>query len=223
MAVAYEPPDPDAHRPAASQVGPQPGHARGTTHVRPFGEPGLAGPDALSGGDALRRLASEVSGRLDLDTIFEDVVADAMEIFQLARIGLWLYDGRRRTPLTIAAHHGLTDEVLEWVSSLVADAPVAGFKALATREVVALQDALTESTGGARDVYARNGIRSVCFAPIIFRDEPLGLLVLYHDRVHGWTPDETALARGFADQMASAVGNHRLNSAASSLAARLEA
>src|SRR5206468_9635246 len=34
--------------------------------------------DQLAGGVALRRLAGEVSGRLDLDTIFADVVADAM-------------------------------------------------------------------------------------------------------------------------------------------------
>ena len=72
-------------------------------------------------------------------------------------------------------------------------------------------------------LYLRHGIRSVCFAPMIFRDEPLGLLVLYQDAVHVWTAEETTLARGFADQMATAVGNARLNDSVRSLAARLEA
>jgi len=48
--------------------------------------------DQLAGGDALRRLAAEVSGQLDLTTLFADVVADAMGLFSLARMGLWLYD-----------------------------------------------------------------------------------------------------------------------------------
>ena len=60
-------------------------------------EPGLSGiRDQLAGGDALRRLAAEVSGQLDLETLFADVVNDAMRLFSLARMGLWMYD---------AAHH----------------------------------------------------------------------------------------------------------------------
>ena len=75
-----------------------------------------------------------------------------------------------------------------------------------------LADTLVDTpTADVRDLYARNGIRSVCFAPMIFRDEPVGLLVLYQDAVHAWSDEETALARGLADQMATAVGNARLN------------
>ncbi|HEY8437994.1 MAG TPA: diguanylate cyclase [Candidatus Limnocylindrales bacterium] len=252
MAVSYEPPDPDALL-GLGDVAAAAGTTRATARAWCFSGrlPSVAGPrneplvrrrdletwlrrrsnqtsrqaghDAVAGGDALRRLAAEVSGRLDLETIFEDVVADAMHVFQLARIGLWLYDERRRTPFTLGAHHGLTDEVLDWVAGLCSDANVSGLRAIRTREVAVLRDALVEAAGEARGVYARNGIRSVCFAPIIFRDEPVGLLVLYHDDVHDWTVEETALARGFADQMAAAVGNAHLLASVRSLAARLEA
>jgi diguanylate cyclase (GGDEF)-like protein len=180
--------------------------------------------DQLAGGDALRRLAAEVSGRLDMETLFADVVADAMTLFSLARMGLWLYDRRKHRPFTLAAQNGVGDEVLDWVSNLPATAPAAGLVAIRKREVVVLRDAMVETTTTqVRDIYERNGIRSVCFAPIIFRDEPLGLLVLYHDAVHDWTADETALARGFADQLAAAIGNARLHESVLSLAARLEA
>jgi diguanylate cyclase (GGDEF)-like protein len=253
MAVAYEPPDPDALL-GLGEVAAIAGITRATARAWCFSGrlPSVTGPqseplvrrrdldgwlsrrapgrghsqpthDPLAGGDALRRLASEVSGRLDLETLFEDALSDAIGIFQVARIGLWLYDRRRRNPFSLGANIGLSEEVLDWVSSLTPDSAAAGLRAIGTGEVVVLRDALRDAVGGAREIYARNGIRSVCLAPIIFRDEPLGLFVLYHDRVHDWTSEETALARGFADQMASAVGAHRLNSSVQSLAARLEA
>ncbi len=180
--------------------------------------------DPKAGAEALGRLAAEVSGQIDLETLFADVVADAMNLFSLARMGLWLYHAPRRFPFSLAAHHGLTDEVLNWVSGLRADATAAGLTAIQTGQVVTLTDTLTDTpTVEVRDLYARNGIRSVCFAPMIFRDEPVGLLVLYQDAVHAWSDEETALAAGFANQMATAVGNARLHDSVSSLALRLEA
>ena len=156
--------------------------------------------DPRAGADALRRLASEVSGQIDLETLFADAIADAMDLFSLARIGLWLYHAERRHPLSLAAQHGLTDEVLGWVSTLAPDAPAAGLLAIRSRDVVTLGDTLIDTpTDDVRDLYVRNGIRSVCFAPMIFRDEPVGLLVLYQDAPRAWTSDETALARGLAD------------------------
>ncbi len=254
MAVAFEPPDPDALL-SLGDVAAAAGITRGTARAWCVSGrlPSVAGPrdepfvrrsdldawlvrrgpdghrmralrDPLAGAAALRRLASEVSGQLDLETIFADVVADAMDLFGLARMGVWLYRADRRRPFTIAAQHGLSDEVTGWVSTLVPDAPASGLLAIRTRTVVTLADTeLDTPTDDVRDLYLRNGIRSVCFAPMIFRDEPVGLLVLYQDAVHVWSDEETTLARGFADQMATAVGNARLNDSVRSLAARLEA
>jgi diguanylate cyclase (GGDEF)-like protein len=205
MAVAYEPSQPSRRRRADD---------RSLTVVR----------DPRAGVDALRRLASEVSGQLDLQTLFAEVVADAVPLFGLTRMGLWLYDADRAHPFTIAAQSGLSQELLDWVASLGADAGAAGVRAIRSADVVTIADALVDAvTPDAREAYAQNGIRSVCFAPMIYRDEPVGLLVLYHDQVHTWSPDETALASGFADQLATAVGSARLNESVRSLAARLEA
>jgi len=254
MAVAFEPPDPDALL-TLGEVAAAAGITRGTARawclsgrlpsiVGPGNEPlvlrsdldawlARRGPDGnrmrivrdpRAGAEALRRLASEVSGQIDLETLFADVAADAMDLFGLARIGLWLYHADRHHPLSLAAQHGLSEEVLGWVSTLGADAHSAGLTAIRTRDVVTLEDTLTDTpTDDVRDLYARNGIRSVCFAPMIFRGDPVGLLVLYQDAVHAWSDEETALARGLADQMATAVGNARLNDSVRSLAARLGA
>ena len=131
---------------------------------------------------------------------------------------------RASSPLTLAAQRGVPDEVVEWVSTLAIDDEAVGLAAIRSRRVVAIPDALAAATMPAqREVYARHGIGSVCFVPIVFRDEPLGLLVLYHETVRDWTADETELARAFADQMAIAIGNARLDDSVQALAARLRA
>ncbi|MEA2517982.1 MAG: hypothetical protein QOF49_62, partial [Chloroflexota bacterium] len=190
---------------------------------RPVDDPGRVVQDAMAGADALRKLAAEVSGRLDLETIFSDVVVDAIGLFALSRMGLWLYDAGRSHPFTLAAQHGLDREILDWVAALERDDQAAGMTAIRERDIVTLRDVALDANGDVRDRYLRNDIQSVCLAPMVFRDEPLGLLVLYHDETHEWTAEETALARGFADQLATAVGNDRLHESVRSLAARLEA
>ena len=85
---------------------------RETDPGQPAGEPPGDAPTAvdehqplrlireqLAGGDALRRIAAEVSGPLDLPTLFDDVIADSMTLFSVARVGLWLYDEARQRPV----------------------------------------------------------------------------------------------------------------------------
>ena len=179
--------------------------------------------EQLAGGDALRRIAAEVSGPLDLPTLFDDVIADSMTLFAVSRVGLWLYDATRPFPLTLAAHHDVPEEVMDWVELLHADARTAGMQAIRSQTVVVLRDATADKTLALYPVYLRNGIASVCFVPIVFRGEPLGLLVLYHDVIRDWTTAQQDLARSFADQMAAAIGNTRLYDSVQSLAARLRA
>ena len=59
--------------------------------------------------------------------------------------------------------------------------------------------------------------------PAVFRGAPLALLVLYHHETYDWTPEETALARSFGDNVATAIGNARLMASVEDLAARLRA
>ena len=142
--------------------------------------------DATAGADALRRLAAEVSGEIDLATLLDDVVRSAMDVFGLSRMGVWRFDGRRRQPFAVAAEHGIGSEIVDWVAGLSVDAAAAGLTAIRERDVVTFRDVTLDTTAEVRDRYLRNQIRSVCLAPMIFRDEPVGILVLYHDDVHDW-------------------------------------
>ena len=239
MTVAFEPPERDPVRgPSARAAAGEPAAAGSgrpaAPRPRPTGSARLAplaattpspsaAADPVAGADALRRLAADVSGKLDLESLFADAVANTIGLFSLSRIGLWLYDARRTHPFSLAAQQGLSEEIQDWVASLTADAPAAGLKAIRERRVVTVRDVSADMSGSIRANYLRNGIRSICLAPLIYRDEPVGLFVLYHDEVHEWTADEAALARGVADQMATAVGSDRLHGSVRSLAARLEA
>ncbi len=171
---------------------------------------------------ALRRIAAEVSGRHDLDGLFRDVIDEAFTLFGVDQAGLWTYDDGP-TPLSLVAQRGLSPEILEIIATLPRDARTAGMDALREREVRVLGGRLETTVPAVRAAYRRAGVRTICFVPIVFRDAPLGLLVLYHRSDHDWTPDESELARAFADQMASAIGSARLANSSRTMTGRLRA
>ena len=254
MAVAYEPPDPDALLglgEVAAAGGHHPRHRPGVVPSRP---PAVRAPGRATSRSSARRdlervagrprrgrrrrsgpsdgsrppaatpsavSPSEVSGQLDLDRCFEERSATRSGLFALARIGLWLYDPHRGHPFSLAAQHGLADEVLDWVVD--ARPRFAGRRDRRRSETGTSSCSATSSSTRrpGRPATSTRGTGSGASASrrSIFRGEPLGLLVLYHDRVHDWSAEETALARGFADQMATAVGNARLTTSVQSLAA----
>jgi diguanylate cyclase (GGDEF)-like protein/PAS domain S-box-containing protein/excisionase family DNA binding protein len=179
--------------------------------------------DQISRGDALRRIASEISGKLDLDTLFNDVLDHSAQLFGSPVVALWLYDPHGPRPLHLAAHRGVSDPILQWVASLERDSPAPGLAAIRTRRVRVVADTERDGATPAHEVYREDGIRTVCFVPVIFRDEPLGLLVIYHRVPFAWSRDEIELARAFADQMATAIQNARLHQSVQGLAARLKA
>jgi len=112
--------------------------------------------------------------------------------------------------------------VIAAVGHLRRDARTAGMKALRERRLHVMTPRGAASPE-LRRAYRAEGIQTICFVPIVFRDEPLGLLVLYHHNRHDWPSVERELARAFADQMAAAIANARLHEGVQSLAARLRA
>ena len=171
--------------------------------------------------DALGRIAARVSGRRDIAGLFEDIIDEAFALFGVDRAGLWMYDAAHERPLTLAAARGLSDEIVEAISTLHRDAKTAGMTAMRDQRVAVLDRDMRATVPALRRLYGRLGVKSVCFVPLVFGEETLGLLVLYHREPYDWTADEQALARAFGDQMATAVGSARLADSSRSLADRL--
>ncbi len=195
--------------------------ARALRSPRDIGQPRGGDPAGPTRADALGRIASKVSGRRDVAGLFDDIIDEAFGLFGVDRAGLWIYDRAAATPLSLAAHRGLSVEIIEAIGSLPPDAPTTGMDALRRRRVRVLDRAMRTTTPALRAVYKSIGVRTVCFVPLVFGDEPLGLLVLYHRESYAWTPDERGLARAFGDQMATAIGSVRLAEARRTLADRL--
>ena len=133
---------------------------------------------------------------------------------------MWTYDGSPM-PLNLAAQRGLSREVLEIIATLPRDAPTVGMEAMRADEVRIMRGDLSQTLPEIEQIYRRAGIRTICYVPIVFHNEPLGLLVLYHHSDYAWTADETELARAFADHLATAISNARLATATRTLAERL--
>jgi diguanylate cyclase (GGDEF)-like protein len=178
-------------------------------------------PGSPTRADALGRIASKVSGRRDVEGLFNDVIDEAFGLFGVDRAGLWLYDRSAATPLSLGAHRGLSPEIIAAISSLPTDAPTTGMDALRRGRVRVLDRAMRSTTPELRAVYQGIGVKTVCFVPLVFGEEALGLLVLYHRTSYAWTADERALARAFGDQMATAIGGARLAESRRTLADRL--
>jgi diguanylate cyclase (GGDEF)-like protein/excisionase family DNA binding protein len=174
--------------------------------------------------DALRRLASELSGSEGLQPVLEEVLENSIRLFHADRAGLWLWHATREHPLELVAKRQFPAAIEERVSAATHDSHLAGFEALRRSEVIVYPDAADPGlTADMRELYAANEIASLCFVPAVFRGAPLALLVLYHHDPYEWTDDEVALARSFGDTVATAIGNARLMASVEDLAARLRA
>jgi diguanylate cyclase (GGDEF)-like protein len=170
--------------------------------------------------EALRRVVAEVSANLRLNQVFEDVLDSSQSLFGADVAGLWLFNPGRH-PYELVAHRDLDAAMIAAVAKITADAAVIGNRAVAERRPIVLED--PRRAPNFAEIYTRLGYRTVNFVPLIFRDEPVGLLVLYHYQPYDWSPDELALCTTFAAQMATAVANARLFNTVREGEARLRA
>jgi diguanylate cyclase (GGDEF)-like protein/PAS domain S-box-containing protein len=173
---------------------------------------------------ALSRIAAAVSGRTDLATLFDDVIAFTITLFSVERAALWLIEDGAQHPFRLAAQRGLSPSLREAVSHLTMDSEATGVQVTRDGQMRVLQGAARHAaTPEMRAAYAGDGIETVCYVPIVFQERMLGLLVLYHEARREWPAEELELAAAFGNQMASAIENTRLHEATADLAARLRA
>ncbi len=158
-----------------------------------------------------------------LDRTFEDVLDHAMALFGADKAGLWvLEDGER--PFHLAAHRGLGDDFLGMVAEGRRGDAAAGWRAIEQRRTVVLQAPWGRAASPALAVaYEREGFKTICLVPLVYADESLGVLGLYHLAARPWTAGDLDLVESFADQVAIAVQNARLYASVHDFAARLDA
>ena len=154
--------------------------------------------------DALRRVASDIGSRLDLEQILSGLVDHAMVLFNADRGAVLLRQPDGQT--TAEVSRGLSPSFLQAVRtfpprSLAALAIAGGQPLYAT----SYRD---DPRGvGLRASIIQEGFDTICTAPLLDGPEVLGLLNLYHDEPREWSIDELDTMAALATQASVAIKN----------------
>jgi len=153
--------------------------------------------------DALRRVASDIGSRLDLDEILDRLVNHATVLFGADHAAVYLLDDEERRT---GASAGLSRT---WIAAVeTRDGPTFGDSAIAARRpLFAVHYRDDPRVGSLREAVIQEGFDTACVAPLLDGDEPqaLGLLSVYHDHPHPWTDDELETMGALATQAAVAI------------------
>jgi diguanylate cyclase (GGDEF)-like protein/excisionase family DNA binding protein len=152
--------------------------------------------------EALRRVASDISSRLDLDRILTGLVDHAMVLFEGDRAAVYL---RRPDGQTVAeVSRGLSASYLASVRDLPERSLPAA--AVAARRPLFATGYRDDPRGSdVRAAVVQEGFDTICTAPLLDGTEMLGLLDIYHDQPHVWSPDELQTVAALATQAGVAI------------------
>ncbi len=154
--------------------------------------------------EALRRIATDIGSRLDLDQILASVVEHARVFFGGDRAGVFLRgpDGT----VTKAVTRGLSDAYRAAVHSF----PPGTLGAQVTdegRPLFATGYRDDPRAAPIRAAIVQEGYDTICAAPLFGGQTGTGTLIVYHDRPHSWTADEMETMLAFAVQASNAIRN----------------
>ena len=174
-------------------------------NVRLFNETKDALDRQTATGDVLRIISQSA---FDLEPVFRAIVASAKRLCGADVSALFLLrDGLYR----VMTHTGAEEYRRYWEEHPIAPGreTVVGRAALA-RTSAHIADTLADSDYAHNEISVRSGFRSNLAVPMLRGGEPIGMIVLGHEEVRPFTPDQIHLIETFADQAIIAMDNARL-------------
>jgi diguanylate cyclase (GGDEF)-like protein len=152
--------------------------------------------------EALRRVASDIGSRLELDRILAGLADHAMVLFEGDRTAVFL---RHRDGQALAeVSRGLSPAYLGSVRPLPARSVQAA--AIAAGHPLAATAYRDDPRGAdVRAAVVQEGFDTVCSAPMFDGSQLLGVLDVYHDQPHQWIDAELETIASLADQAAVAI------------------
>jgi GAF domain-containing protein len=170
--------------------------------------------------EALGRLAQTLTATLSPDEVFQRVVAAAVELFGSSAAQLWLVeeDGRH---VALHATAGAESSTESFERVAIGEGLIG--TVVATREPLAVVDALDDPR--ARNVVPSRaaGVISVGIAPLLIGERVLGALAIGVRERHEPTPEEMQLLGSLASHAAHAINNAQLYRMATRQAQRMSA
>ena len=152
--------------------------------------------------EALRRVAGDIGSRLDMDRILTGLVDHAMVLFEGDRAAVFM----RRPDGTdeVEVSRNLSAGYLSAVRPVQARSLPAAATA-ARRPLFAINYRDDPRGADVRAAVVQEGYDTLCTAPLMDGADLLGLLNVYHDTPHPWTPDELETIASLATQASVAI------------------
>jgi GAF domain-containing protein len=170
--------------------------------------------------ETLGRLAQTLTATLSPDEVFQRVVTAAVELFNSSAAQLWLVDDDgRRVALRAIAGAQVPLESFERVR--IGEGLVGAV--VATREPLAIADALDDPRACNVAPSRAAGVISVGIAPLVIGERVLGALAVGMRERHQPTPEEMQLLGSLASHAAHAINNAQVYREATRQARRMSA
>jgi NtrC-family two-component system sensor histidine kinase KinB len=156
--------------------------------------------------NTLREVARTVNATLDLDRVLPLILEQLARVIAFDSASILLRQGDR---LQVAAAHGFDNLPAVMAVSFDADHGLAG-QVVNERLSLVLDDVRASSEWQTTDIPETKAIRAWIGAPLVAKDQVMGLLSVDSRRVGAYSAEDSQLVAAFAEQAAVAVLNARL-------------
>jgi len=156
---------------------------------------------------AIFEIDKAITSAIDLETVLQQIVQMSIGLLD-ARISSIMLLDEESQELVIAAAHGLSE-------SYIKKGPIKVGESIAGRVIqegrpIAVDDIKDDPRHAYSDQARLEGLCSLLSVPLSLKDRVIGVLNIYTDEPHNFTPHEINLFTSLASQAAIAIENARL-------------
>ncbi|UCH11438.1 MAG: GAF domain-containing protein [Fidelibacterota bacterium] len=144
-----------------------------------------------------------ISSTLDLQEVLDRIVANAVEVLELKAgiISLW---NKHENRLEVVSHLNLSQEFLD-KGPVYADRSIP--RALTTKKPVVIPNIEYDDQLQYPEACKKEGIQALLSIPMIFKDEIIGVLRLYDDKIRQFSEEDVEFVTALAEQGGVAIKN----------------
>ena len=169
--------------------------------------------------DVVNTIAMAISQPLELKEILDVALRKALELTGLEAGTVYLVDDRAEE-LTLVAHHGLSQRVVQGVERMKFDEGITGRAARSEAPIVV--ENVSEDPRLTRMVVKEEGFQFQASVPLKSKDRVLGVITMVSKGRRLFSPQETTLLTAIGQQIGVAIENARLYEQVQSVAASEE-
>ncbi|OFW56958.1 MAG: hypothetical protein A2W01_07490 [Candidatus Solincola sediminis] len=156
---------------------------------------------------AIFEIDKAITSAIDLETVLQQIVQMSIGLLDAKISSIMLLD-EESNELVIAAAHGLSE-------SYIRKGPIKVGESIAGRVIqegrpIAVEDIIDDPRHAYSDQARIEGLHSLLSVPLSLKDRVIGVLNIYTDETHSFTPHEINLFTSLASQAAIAIENARL-------------